>query len=357
RMTVLRDGRKVTTVATADLRQADLVRLMVGHEVRERVPLPAPAGAPPLLEARLTGNPPRLEVRGGEILGFAGLVGAGRSRLGRSLAGLDPIDLRLDGRPVRLRSPADALAHGIAYLTEDRKREGLFDNLSVLVNATAAALPSLSRFGVVRLAVERRAGAAILERLRLVARSLAAPVRELSGGNQQKVIFGRALLCRPRILVCDEPTRGVDVGAKDEIYDLLLELARQGVAIVLISSELKEVLALSHRVLVMRDGGLLHRRPSRDARRAGERPRDRAARGGRPTPSPAPGSRARHHRGRSLLRRPGPPLARQRSARPLPQGPSLRRRAPMVCRWRYGARSRHPARAHRYDDLLRLDLS
>jgi len=254
RITVLRDGRKVTTVATADLRQADLVRLMVGHEVRERVPLPAPAGAPPLLEARLTGNPPRLKVRGGEILGFAGLVGAGRSRLGRSLAGLDPIDLRLDGQPVRLRSPADALAHGIVYLTEDRKREGLFDNLSVLVNATAAALPSLSRFGVVRLAVERRAGAAILERLRLVARSLAAPVRELSGGNQQKVIFGRALLCRPRILVCDEPTRGVDVGAKDEIYDLLLELARQGVAIVLISSELKEVLALSHRVLVMRDG-------------------------------------------------------------------------------------------------------
>src|SRR5207253_2084387 len=173
RITVLRDGRKVTTVATTDLRQADLVRLMVGHEVRERVPLPAPAGAPPLLEARLTGNPPRLEVRGGEILGFAGLVGA---------------------------------------------------------------------------------GAAILERLRLRARSLAAPVRELSGGNQQKVIFGRALLCRPRILVCDEPTRGVDVGAKDEIYDLLLELARQGVAIVLISSELKEVLALSHRVLVMRDG-------------------------------------------------------------------------------------------------------
>src|SRR5207245_7182656 len=140
--------------------------------------------------------------------------------------GLDPIDLRLDGQPVRLRSPADALAHGIVYLTEDRKREGLFDNLSVLVNATAAALPSLSRFGVVRLAVERRAGAAILERLRLRARSLAAPVRELSGGNQQKVICGRALLCRPRSRVCDEPTRGGAAGAKDETDHLRAALAR-----------------------------------------------------------------------------------------------------------------------------------
>src|SRR5204862_7627329 len=120
-----------------------------------------------------------------------------------------------------------------------------FDNLSVLVNATAAGLHSLSRLGVVRLAAERRAGAAILGRLRLVARSLAAPVRELSGGNQQKVIFGRALLGRPRILICDEPTRGIDVGAKDEIYELLIELARQGVAVILISSEMKEVLALS----------------------------------------------------------------------------------------------------------------
>ncbi len=254
RITVLRDGRRVATVATADVSQADLVRLMVGHPVREKFSLPTPAPAPPLLEARLTGRATRLEVRGGEILGLAGLVGAGRSRLGRGLGGLHPIDLRVDGRPVRLRSPADALARGIVYLTEDRQREGLFANLSVLVNATAAALPRLSPFGVVRRAEERRAGAAILERLRLVARSLAAPVRQLSGGNQQKVIFGRALLCRPRVLVCDEPTRGVDVGARDEIYELLLELARQGVAIVLISSDLKEVLALSHRILVMRDG-------------------------------------------------------------------------------------------------------
>src|SRR5206468_6172633 len=266
RMTVLRDGRKVTTVATADLRQADLVRLMVGHEVRERVPLPAPAGAPPLLEARLTGNPPRLEVRGGEILGFAGLVGAGRSRLGRSLAGLDPIDLRLDGRPVRLRSPADALAHGIVYLTEDRKREGVFANLSVLVNTTAAALPSLSRLGVLSAARERTAAQAILAQLRLVARSLGAPVRELSGGNQQKVIFGRALLARPRVLVCDEPTRGIDVGAKDEIYELLVDLARQGAAIILISSEMKEVLALSHRVVVMRDGRVVREFAGGEAR-------------------------------------------------------------------------------------------
>jgi ABC-type sugar transport system ATPase subunit len=254
RITVLRDGRKVATVAAAGLRQADLVRLMVGHDLRESFPLPAPASSPPLLDVAVEGNPARLQVRRGEIVGLAGLVGAGRSRLGRALGGLEPIDLRIDGRPVRLRSPADALAHGIVYLTEDRKGEGLFANLSVLVNTTAAALPSLSRLGVLSAASERAAGEAILGRLRLVARSLGAPVRELSGGNQQKVIFGRALLGRPRVLVCDEPTRGIDVGAKDEIYELLIELARQGVAIVLISSEMKEVLALSHRIVVMRDG-------------------------------------------------------------------------------------------------------
>jgi len=266
RVTVLRDGRKVATVAAAGLRQADLVRLMVGHDARERFPLPPPAPSAPVLDVAVEGNPARFQVRRGEIVGLAGLVGAGRSRLGRALGGLEPIDLRIDGRPVRLRSPADALAHGIVYLTEDRKREGLFANLSVLVNTTAAALPSLSRLGVLSAARERTAAQAILARLRLVARSLGAPVRELSGGNQQKVIFGRALLARPRVLVCDEPTRGIDVGAKDEIYDLLIDLARQGAAIILISSEMKEVLALSHRVVVMRDGRVVREFAGGEAR-------------------------------------------------------------------------------------------
>ena len=143
---------------------------------------------------------------------------------------------------------------GIVYLTEDRKRDGLFANLSVLDNATAASLDLVSRAGLVRSSVERERGGSILERLRLVARSLDSPVRELSGGNQQKVVFGRALLRKPRLLICDEPTRGVDVGAKDEIYDLLVELASEGVAILMISSELPEVLGMADRVLVLCEG-------------------------------------------------------------------------------------------------------
>ena len=266
RVTVLRDGRKVATDAAAGLRQADLVRFMVGHDARERFPLPPPAPSAPVLDVGVEGNPARFQVRRGEIVGLAGLVGAGRPRLGRAIGGLEPVDLRIDGRPVRLRSPADALAHGIVYLTEDRKREGVFPNLSVLVNTTAAALPALSRLGVLSAARERTAAQAILAQLRLVARSLGAPVRELSGGNQQKVIFGRALLARPRVLVCDEPTRGIDVGAKDEIYDLLIDLARQGAAIILISSEMKEVLALSHRVVVMRDGRVVREFAGGEAR-------------------------------------------------------------------------------------------
>ena len=153
------------------------------------------------------------------------------------------------------------MRHGIVYLTEDRKRDGLFVDLPVLHNATAATLGRYTRAGVIDGAAERRAAATVFERLRLVARSFDAPARELSGGNQQKVMFGRALLCKPRLLICDEPTRGVDVGARDEIYQTLLDLAAAGVPIVLISSELKELLMLSHRLLVMRDGRVVNELP------------------------------------------------------------------------------------------------
>lgn len=262
RVTVLRNGRKVATLEVSATSQAELVRLMIGHDVRERFDLPPVPAAPRRIE--IEGETPRGKVRltlnGGEIVGLAGLVGSGRTRLARAIAAVDrewPMTVRIDGKPLRLRSTGDAIRHGIVYLTEDRKRDGLFRPLPIVVNASAASLGRFSRWGLLAPRPEREATGAVLRRLRLVARSLRAPVSELSGGNQQKVLFGRALLCAPRLLVCDEPTRGVDVGAKDEIYEILMDLAADGVAILLVSSETKELLALSHRLLVMRDGRIV----------------------------------------------------------------------------------------------------
>lgn len=261
RVSVLRDGRKIATVPTGSTSQGEIVQMMIGRDVAQGESLSMPAERIPVLRASLDNESAEdrseLVVHAGEILGLAGLVGAGRTRLARSLIGLerrDGLDLELDGEPVSSSSPGDALAKGIVYLSEDRKREGLFANLSILWNASATSLTRYSRGGVISTGREREECGAILERLRLVASSLDAPISQLSGGNQQKVLFGRALLCQPRVLICDEPTRGIDIGAKAEIYRLLAELAAQGVAIVFISSELKELLANTHRILVMRDG-------------------------------------------------------------------------------------------------------
>jgi rhamnose transport system ATP-binding protein len=266
RVTVLRNGRKVVTAPVADLDQAALVRHMVGHDVATRATLPRPDAAAPALAIEYGGDARcTLQVRRGQIVGLAGLVGSGRTRLARSFAGLDreaEVRVDFDGHGVNIRSPRDALNLGIVYLTEDRKRDGLFIDLSVLHNATAARLGAFTRAGLIDGGAERRAAAGVFERLNLVARSLGVPVRELSGGNQQKVMFGRALLCEPRLLICDEPTRGVDVGARDEIYETLIRLAAAGVPIVLISSDLKELLMLSHRILVMRDGKVVSELPA-----------------------------------------------------------------------------------------------
>ena len=262
RVTVLRNGRKVVTAPVAELDAPMLVRHMVGHDVpaRAALPQPDPSAAPIRITHRTGATPATIELRPGEIVGLAGLVGSGRTRLARRLAGLErgaEVRFEIGGESAAIGSPRAALRHGIVYLTEDRKHDGLFLDLSVLHNSTAATLGVFARAGVIGRAKEQHAVRGVLERLRLVARSLDAPVDELSGGNQQKVMFGRALLCRPRLLICDEPTRGVDVGARDEIYRTLLELAGAGVPIVLVSSELKELLMLSHRLLVMRDGAVV----------------------------------------------------------------------------------------------------
>jgi ABC-type sugar transport system ATPase subunit len=261
RVTVLRDGRRVTTQAVSALSQRELIHLIVGHNVSERFDLPHVAAGAPLLEATLAtaAGSKEFAVRAGEIVGLAGVLGSGRTRLARSLAGLEPrarAVARVCGKDVAPSSPKAAISHGIVYLTEDRKADGLFSNLSVLANATAGALGEFTRSGMIRMKYEKRTASEMLERVQLVARSLDAPVRVLSGGNQQKTLFARALLCRPRVLICDEPTRGVDVGAREQIYQILLDLARRGIAIIVISSEHKELLAICHRLLVVRDGSV-----------------------------------------------------------------------------------------------------
>jgi ABC-type sugar transport system ATPase subunit len=267
-VSVLRNGRKVFGGATAGLDRAALVRHMVGHDVDDRSGAHAfqASAAPPLaVTIAAPSGPLELCFQAGEIVGLGGLVGSGRTRLARRLAGLEDgvaADYRLGEHRFTVRSAAQAIAHGIVYLTEDRKRDGLFGALSVLHNASAAALADLARFGWLDARKERRRVAPVLERLKLVAPSLRSQVSALSGGNQQKVLFGRALLAGPVLLICDEPTRGVDVGAREEIYALLDNLAKEGVAIVLISSDLKEVLALCHRVLVIRDAAVVAELPA-----------------------------------------------------------------------------------------------
>jgi ABC-type sugar transport system ATPase subunit len=259
--TVLRDGRLIDTVRLSDSTPEGLIQMMVGATTgTTRRGITAPEGEPVLKAGRDgVADAEPLTVRRGEIVGLAGMVGSGRSRLGRALCGIGTthgVAIEIDGREVLIRSPRDALAQGLAYLTEDRKEEGLFASLSVLSNTTAARLDAISMGGLISATRERRKGGAMLEQLNVVAASLEAPVQRLSGGNQQKVLFSRVLLAEPKLLVCDEPTRGVDARGRNEIHRILADLAGSGVAIVLITSELEELLLLSDRVLVMRDGAI-----------------------------------------------------------------------------------------------------
>lgn len=262
RVTVLRDGRRVATRGIAGLTVDDLALLITGSSDAFQ---PAPEIAADQtgdrnayrITYRTGQGESRLDLPVGTVTGLAGLVGAGRTTFARALAGIGSstarVDVERDGHPLRLSSPREAMRHGIVYITEDRKRDGLFAGLDIAVNATAAALPILSRGPFRNPGREREAAGTMLKRLRLVSGSLRAPVATLSGGNQQKVLIGRALLTGPRLLVCDEPTRGVDIGAKAEIHAILRDLARQGVTVLVVSSEIEEMLALASRIVVMRE--------------------------------------------------------------------------------------------------------
>jgi rhamnose transport system ATP-binding protein len=264
RVTVLRDGALVGGRDVAGASAAELVQMMVGRRIDNLFPkTKAPIGAA-VLEARdLTRRPltkgVSLTVRAGEIVGLAGLVGSGRSELAQTLFGMTPSEsgeIRLNGQSVRIDSPETARDKGIAYVPEDRGAQGLVRPMSVLHNFSLAALGSLSRAGFIDRAAERRMAHEGVARFSVKTSSIDEIAGRLSGGNQQKIVLGKWLANNPRLLILDEPTRGIDVGAKAEIHRLMSQLAGEGVAILMISSELPEVLGMSDRVLVMREGRL-----------------------------------------------------------------------------------------------------
>jgi len=270
RITVLRDGRTVATHAAADLDKEDVIRLMVGREVGDIFPKVDHERGETAIEVNgLTAYSPdspekkRLDnvsfaVRKGEVLGIAGLMGAGRSELLMSIFGAWPgrlsIDVRVEGKPVIIRTPGDAIAAGIGFVTEDRKRFGLIIDQSIMDNLTLAGLKEISGPFLRNRTQELVAARKSIESLRIKASSPLTAAGTLSGGNQQKVVLGKWLLTEPKVLFLDEPTRGIDVGAKQEIYAEINKLAKDGLAIVLVSSELPEILGLSDRILVLHEG-------------------------------------------------------------------------------------------------------
>jgi ribose transport system ATP-binding protein len=260
RVTVMRDGKIVDTLPIDDLDEDKLVRLMVGRDIENLYPKTEVEIGDVVLRAEgiTRGHVLKdcsFEVRSGEILGFAGLVGAGRTELARAVFGADRIDsgtIELDGRKLHIRGPQNAIDAGIGYLTEDRKGEGLALQLGVDQNITLAHLPT--RFGFINLAEERRIARRRRDELNIRTPSIRRRVQVLSGGNQQKVVVARWLEARARVLFFDEPARGIDVGAKAEMFGLIEDLAKEGRATVMISSYLPELLNMCDRILVMHEG-------------------------------------------------------------------------------------------------------
>jgi len=264
RVTIFRDGNKVATRAIGDLDDSEIIRLMIGRPLKEFLhKTGSTVGAVALAVEGLTlpgvFSDIGFEVRQGEIVGLGGLVGAGRTDVARALFGIAPAEsgrILVDGRPVSIRNPSDAIALGLAFVPEDRAAAAIFRTLSVEENITAAIPRRIAPHGFIRRAVERTLASESVRQLRIRLASLRQPIVELSGGNQQKAILARWLLTDPRILILDEPTRGIDIGVKAEFYDRIGELAAAGRAILLISSELPELLVLCDRVLVMSEGRL-----------------------------------------------------------------------------------------------------
>jgi len=262
RLTVLRDGRQIATVVTAETELPAVITMMIGRELTEMYPARPGASEVPALEVRgLTKQgvlaDVDLTVRKGEILGIAGLVGAGQAELALCLFGALGIDsgtILVEGQVAHIKSPSDAIRHGIALIPEDRKEQGLISAFSVARNVSLASLKVLSHLGILDLSAERRLADQYIDRLAIKTPRREQAVSALSGGNQQRVVIAKWLATNPRVLVVDDPTRGIDVGAKASIHQLMVDLAHDGVAVLLISSDLPEVLGMSDRVLVMHRG-------------------------------------------------------------------------------------------------------
>lgn len=261
-LTVLRDGRHVATAETGEIDENRLIAWMVGRPLDAAPPKGAVEGGDVALEVRGLSkaggfHQVSFAVRRGEILGIAGLMGAGRTSLASAISGLAPAEsgeIRVGGRVVRIRTPRDAIANGIAFVSEDRKEYGLVPTMSVKHNITLASLSRCCRGWFLDKRAENRIASGQIRAFSIRVSSLDRKVTFLSGGNQQKVVVAKALLTEPAILILDEPTRGIDIGAKAEIYAMIRRLARDGMAILMVSSEMAEVLSLSDRILVMREG-------------------------------------------------------------------------------------------------------
>lgn len=272
RVTVLRDGRHIATRPLGGLSVAELVRLMANRDLGEHFPRQRQPPGPELLRVERLGRANVLtdvsfSLRAGEVLGVAGLLGAGRSELARAIAGVDRAEtgrILIEGKAVTLRTPADAIRRGIGLLPEDRKAEGLVAGFTVARNIALPHARRLTRFGFLPGRSEARLAAPIVKDLRIKA-TAAQPARLLSGGNQQKVVLGKWLAGSARIIIFDEPTRGVDVGAKVEIYNLMNRLTAAGAGIIMISSELPELLGMSDRILVMHRGRIQAEFDAREA--------------------------------------------------------------------------------------------
>jgi inositol transport system ATP-binding protein len=261
-ITVLRDGKYIVTKPASELNQQTLITLMVGREVDTLFPANNSPKGKEILSVKNLGRTGKFSdinfaVHAGEVLGIAGLMGAGRTEIARAIFGMDPISsgqIYLHGNAITTKSPHDAIRQGIGYVSEDRKANGFIPRLSVRHNITLSSVSTHARRGFIQARREAETAQAMMADLRIKAASPNQQVTYLSGGNQQKVIIGKVLLSKPALIILDEPTRGIDIGAKAEIYKLIRQLTADGLAVILISSELPEILGLSDRILVLSQG-------------------------------------------------------------------------------------------------------
>jgi len=263
-VTILKDGRYVATRKVSEVTMDDLVKLMIGRDLKDVYPKRTVEPGEVLLEVNNVSQPKLLrdisfQLHAGEIVGFAGIVGSGRTELARAIFGADSCkgEMRIDGKPYKPGSPSEAIRRGVALVTEDRKGQGLFLKLNVRINTTISGLKQLTRYGVIQFAKELALVKKMINDLSIKTPNAGFLVVNMSGGNQQKVVLARWLSVGTRIFLLDEPTRGIDVGSKSEIYQIMDKLTKQGVGIIMISSELPEVLGMSDRIMVMRQGRIV----------------------------------------------------------------------------------------------------